>query len=239
MGHWWWPWLRILLSIRIIQCWCAYQVTAKLGRQTVVHIGESYTSSLQIDGFNVPWWHCHWQQGAHQNLSCLFHNLSFHWESTLWCQRMAFVGLCSGLELWALWSNDQFAHASAEEKSCNTHSFNKVMDVMMTGWEKVQAGLDYCLKQVLVNFGDRCFVVDLVCPLFFHRWWQARWSTLLPNQWSSWQKFIASPPFLWLSVQTIRWPWCHWVLDIPIDCYNQPSCISTRFARESLSAFNL
>jgi hypothetical protein len=62
---------------------------------------------------------------------------------------------------------NSFANASTEEKGRTTHNFHKVMDVMMAGWVKGQAGLDDRLKQVPLKLGDRWFVVKLVCPLLF------------------------------------------------------------------------
>jgi hypothetical protein len=63
---------------------------------------------------------------------------------------------------------NSFANASSEEKGRTTCNFHKVMDVMMAGWVKCQAGsLDDCLKQVPLKLGDRWFVVELVCPLLF------------------------------------------------------------------------
>jgi hypothetical protein len=62
---------------------------------------------------------------------------------------------------------NSFANASAEEKGRTTRNFHKVMDVMMAGWAKGQAGLDDRLKQVPLKLGDRWFVVEVVCPLLF------------------------------------------------------------------------
>ena len=62
---------------------------------------------------------------------------------------------------------NSFANASADEKGRTTRNFHKVMDVMMAGWVKGQAGLDDRLKQVPLKLGDRWFVVELVCPLLF------------------------------------------------------------------------
>ena len=39
-----------------------------------------------------------------------------------------------------------FVNASADEKGRTTRNFHKVMDVMMAGWAKGQAGLDNRLK---------------------------------------------------------------------------------------------
>ena len=64
---------------------------------------ESAASSNYI----VPWcWYCLRQQGAHWNLSSVVHNLSFYGESTSRCEGMATVGLCSGPQARALWSNE-------------------------------------------------------------------------------------------------------------------------------------
>jgi hypothetical protein len=62
---------------------------------------------------------------------------------------------------------NNFANASAEEKGRTTRNFHKVMDVMMAGWVKAQAGLDDRLKEVPLRLGDRWFVVEIVCPLLF------------------------------------------------------------------------
>ncbi|KAI2491812.1 hypothetical protein MHU86_22751 [Fragilaria crotonensis] len=62
---------------------------------------------------------------------------------------------------------NSFANACAEEKGRTTRNFHKVMDVMMAGWVKCQAGLDDRLKHVPLKLGDRWFVVELVCPLLF------------------------------------------------------------------------
>ncbi len=62
---------------------------------------------------------------------------------------------------------NSFANASAEEKGRTTRNFHKVMDVMMAGLVKGQAGLDDCLKRVPLKLGDRWFVVEVVCPLLF------------------------------------------------------------------------
>ncbi len=60
------------------------------------------------------------------------------------------------------------ANASSEEKGWTTRNFHMVMDVMMAGWVKCQAGSsDDRLKQVPLKLGDRWFVVELVCPLLF------------------------------------------------------------------------
>ena len=62
---------------------------------------------------------------------------------------------------------NSFANASSEEKGRTTRNFHKVMDVMMAGWAKGQAGLDDRLKQVPLKLGDRWFIVEVVCPLLF------------------------------------------------------------------------
>ena len=61
---------------------------------------------------------------------------------------------------------NSFANASAQEKGRTTRNFHKVMDVMMAGWAKGQAGLDDCLQQVPLKLGDRWFVVEVVCPFY-------------------------------------------------------------------------
>jgi hypothetical protein len=62
---------------------------------------------------------------------------------------------------------NSFANASSEDKGRTTRNFHKVMDVMMAGWAKGQAGLDDRLKQVPLKLGNRWFVVEVVCPLLF------------------------------------------------------------------------
>jgi hypothetical protein len=59
------------------------------------------------------------------------------------------------------------ANAGTEEKGRTTRNFHKVMDIMMAGWEKGQAGLDERLKHVSLKLADRWFVVELVYPLLF------------------------------------------------------------------------
>ena len=57
------------------------------------------------------------------------------------------------------------AYAGTEEKGRTTRYLHKVMDTMMAGWAKGQAGLDERLKRVPLKLADRWFVVELVCPL--------------------------------------------------------------------------
>ena len=54
-----------------------------------------------------------------------------------------------------------------EGKGRTTRNFHKVMDTLMAGLAKAQAGLDDRLKQVPLKLCDRWFVVELVCPLLF------------------------------------------------------------------------
>ena len=54
-----------------------------------------------------------------------------------------------------------------EGKGRTTRNFHKVMDTLMAGLAKAQAGLDNRLKQVPLKLCDRWFVVELVCPLLF------------------------------------------------------------------------
>ena len=55
-----------------------------------------------------------------------------------------------------------------EGKGRTTRNFHeKVMDTMMAGLAKAQAGLDNRLKQVPLKLCERWFVVELVCPLLF------------------------------------------------------------------------
>ena len=54
-----------------------------------------------------------------------------------------------------------------EGKGRITRNFHQVMDTLMAGLAKAQAGLDSRLKQVPLKICGRWFVVELVCPLLF------------------------------------------------------------------------
>ena len=62
---------------------------------------------------------------------------------------------------------NQFANSTSEGKGRTMHNFHKVMDAMMGGMVKAQAGVDCQLKKVPLNFCRKWSVVDIVCPLLF------------------------------------------------------------------------
>ena len=62
---------------------------------------------------------------------------------------------------------NHFANSTSEGKGRTTHNFHKVMNAMMRGMVKAQAGKDCRLKNIPLKLCRKWIVVDIVCPLLF------------------------------------------------------------------------
>ncbi|KAI2512277.1 hypothetical protein MHU86_2153 [Fragilaria crotonensis] len=56
---------------------------------------------------------------------------------------------------------------NAQSKGRTTRNFHAVMDVILNGMSKAQAGNDCRLRNVPLKLGGQWVVVDIVCPLLF------------------------------------------------------------------------
>ncbi len=77
------------------------------------------------------------------------------------------------------------ANAGTEEKGHTTRNFHKVMDIMMAGWAKGQAGLDEHLKRVPLKLLTSGLSLNLFAPSYLSSMMASKATNLLSNQRSS------------------------------------------------------